>query len=257
MRIACAFERQIYNRLWLAMIAEAVIGAGSSAGGWSGAHRLLSDRCSKSDSSIFARRTLRGHGAGCERDASPLVLPRSGARQMQHDALHRALDAGSELQEPLTQGRYLRPGEAGARGTAPQLLHQHVGMASLETRVPMLDHRVFEFAWRMPIRMEVRDGEGKWLLRRLLYWHVPRHLVERSKMGLPCPWTHGCVAGCAIGLNICSASRGCSPRVTSMQELSAVAGTNIVTGRRNWQSVMERVDVRGMARGQAMRTLIP
>src|SRR3546814_9295915 len=59
--------------------------------------------------------------------------------------------------------------------------------ASLETRVPMIDHRVFEFAQSLPLGYKVRDGKGKWLLRQLLYRHVPRELVERPKKGFSVP----------------------------------------------------------------------
>ncbi len=65
---------------------------------------------------------------------------------------------------------------------------------SLETRVPMLDQRVFEFAWRLPARMKVREGRNKWLLRRLLLRHLPPELTERPKMGFAVPlaaWLRG------------------------------------------------------------------
>lgn len=62
------------------------------------------------------------------------------------------------------------------------------GMAvSLEGRIPFLDHRVVEYAWRLPMSEKVRDGTGKHILRELLYRYVPKALVERPKMGFAIP----------------------------------------------------------------------
>jgi asparagine synthase (glutamine-hydrolysing) len=65
---------------------------------------------------------------------------------------------------------------------------------SLETRAPFLDRGVLEAAWRLPTSTKVRDGTSKWVLRRILYRHVPPALVDRPKMGFGVPlaeWLRG------------------------------------------------------------------
>jgi asparagine synthase (glutamine-hydrolysing) len=65
---------------------------------------------------------------------------------------------------------------------------------SVEARVPILDYRVVEFALRLPPRLKIRGESGKYILRQVLYQHVPEALFQRPKMGFQLPlsrWLRG------------------------------------------------------------------
>lgn len=106
---------------------------------------------------------------------------------------------------------------------------------SLETRVPLLDHRVVEFAWSLPHRFKVRDGEAKWLLKRVLHRHVPPDLVDRPKQGFGVPihqWLRGPLRTWAEDLLATDALEGRGPfRAAPIREL----WQQHLAGRADWQ----------------------
>jgi asparagine synthase (glutamine-hydrolysing) len=104
---------------------------------------------------------------------------------------------------------------------------------SLEVRPPLLDHRVVEFAWRLPRRLRIHDGDTKWLLRRVLNRYVPRELVERPKMGFAIPlanWLRGPLRSWAEDLLDPVRLGGGLLNVTAVHNL----WTEHISGRSNW-----------------------
>jgi asparagine synthase (glutamine-hydrolysing) len=112
---------------------------------------------------------------------------------------------------------------------------------ALEVRVPLLDHRVVELSWQLPLRLKMRSGTGKWLLRQIAYKYVPRGLLERPKMGFAIPidqWLRGPLKEWASDLLNSSATNGAGllerkPILEKWAEHQA--------GARNWQNSLWNV----------------
>ena len=112
---------------------------------------------------------------------------------------------------------------------------------SLETRVPMLDHHVVEFAWRLPLSLKIRDGQGKWLLRQLLYKFVPPELIDRPKSGFDVPigtWLRGPLRDWAEAL--LDETRLRAEGFFDVGQIRARWNEHL-SGRRDWQQAMWNV----------------
>jgi asparagine synthase (glutamine-hydrolysing) len=109
---------------------------------------------------------------------------------------------------------------------------------SLEARVPLLDHRVAALAWQLPAHLKVRGGQGKWLLRQVLYKYVPKSLVERPKMGFAVPidaWLRGPLKAWASELlDPAAMTRAGLLDPAPIQE----KWEEHQSGRRNWQELL-------------------
>jgi asparagine synthase (glutamine-hydrolysing) len=114
---------------------------------------------------------------------------------------------------------------------------------SLEARVPILDHRVVELSWRLPRKFKVRDGSGKWILREILYKHVPRALVDREKMGFSVPlaqWLAGPLRNWAGDLLLSGETEGLLRSTVVRREWDRFLGGDSTNAAGIWAVVMFR-----------------
>jgi asparagine synthase (glutamine-hydrolysing) len=105
----------------------------------------------------------------------------------------------------------------------------------LEARLPYLDHHVVEFAWRIPASTKIRHGQGKWILRQVLYRYIPKELDERPKMGFGIPldsWLRGPL--CDWAESLLDASRLRSEGFFNPEPIREKWEEHL-SGKRNWQ----------------------
>ena len=109
---------------------------------------------------------------------------------------------------------------------------------ALEARVPLLDHRVVELAWRLPPDFKYRNGQGKYILRKILERHVPPELFERPKMGFGIPidsWLRGPLrdwAGDLLSVDRLNREGFLNP------EMVGLKWQEHLSGKRNWQYLL-------------------
>tara|TARA_B100002052_G_scaffold283911_1_gene295294 strand:- start:4263 stop:6230 length:1968 start_codon:yes stop_codon:yes gene_type:complete len=144
-------------------------------------HKLAAALGSESERDLFAR-------VACMNPNSA-TLQRGGSQQDASDAIHLALTAfqGVEWMLLMDTLHYMVDDVLVKVDRASMA-------SSLEVRVPFLNPEVFNTAWRISASLKLRKGHGKWVLRQLLYKHVPQSLIDRPKMGFAIPlddWLRG------------------------------------------------------------------
>ena len=181
--------------------------------GWiPGALRRIAGRLLYRTPAAFWRSLPHGRAADVAARLQRLAV---AFQQSTPPAVHRALVARWERPELLVQGIHtLAPLGQEQESVLADPLHaamlldallflpddilvkvDRTTMAvALEARGPLLDYRVFEFAWRLPLRFKIHRGMGKWILRDLLSCYVPQEIIERPKQGFAMPleqWLRG------------------------------------------------------------------
>jgi len=128
------------------------------------------------------------------RDPGALLKRPTRAPDPVEEVVARSRPAGLADRMALADQRWYLPDDLLAKVDRASMA------VNLEVRVPILDHRVVEFAWRLPPELKIRNGRGKWILRQVLHRHVPPALVDRPKVGFSVPvgpWLAGPLKGWA------------------------------------------------------------
>jgi asparagine synthase (glutamine-hydrolysing) len=193
------------------------------------AHKLASFFTTQSAGDIYF-----GALSQCE-DPSELVLSSKEPRTVAEIIADSASLPTLEEQMMLTDLRTYLPDDILTKVDRASMA------VSLEARVPLLDHRVVEFAWRIPLRLKIKNEIGKWVLRQVLYKYVPQDLVERPKMGFGVPiehWLRGPLRDWAEDL-----LRADTLKQHDILNVEAIRHkwTEHLSGRRNWQYLLWNV----------------
>lgn len=170
-------------------LASAPLGAIDASAGWlSSGNRRIGDRLAKASDflAVGSGKELYRHLTSQWYGADRLAIGANQSRLME------PVDVGEEIDLATWMGytdslTYL-PDDILVK------VDRAAMASSLETRIPLLDPRVVDFAWSLPLDFKMRRGRGKWLLRQLLDRHVPRPLVDRPKRGFGIPladWLRG------------------------------------------------------------------
>jgi len=150
---------------------------------------MFTNRLAKLADVIVQRDRLSYYNSVVSHCSDPADFVIGGAESKStHDTEHNKLDSSFQDQMMLWDMMSYLPDDVLAKVDRASM------SVSLETRVPLLDHRIVEFAWKVPLNLKYRNNQGKWLLRQLLYQYVPKELMDRPKSGFGIPvaqWLRG------------------------------------------------------------------